>query len=490
MSRRSRVLAIGTVAALAAASALGNASLSEPPRYDGAGYATLALSILQGSGYRAIDHPDRPRHDHFPPGYPIVLAAFWRLTGPSWESARLLSVGFTTAAAVLAWLWARRLFGRRLGYLLGLAVSVNWTWGRLGGSIQAEPLFLMLSMLALVLADRARRRRRAGWFLLLGLVLGLATITRQVGACLIAAVLVDLVLARRVRGALLVLTVSMVVVAPWIGWVLTVRGNPQVEYLAKSGLLDRLQDNAMFYIRRLPDAIIGPVIETGTVFRPDWERPATWLGGIGTGLIVGGWWVGLRNSRRRLASLSALLTLALLLVWPFTEAGRFLVPLVAMVLIGASEGLAGLFGLIGWSRARPIAVVLVALASVPYPLYAIASRRAEASRATHAEFDSACAWVFRKAGRPGPILSRHPGEVFLRTGRTGLPAPDGADSRAIEELIGRYAVAYLLVDDDRFANAPTSPLGRYALAKKLDPAWESPTGSTRVYEVGQASAIP
>ena len=26
--------------------------------------------LASGQGYRAIDHPDRPRHAHFPPGYP------------------------------------------------------------------------------------------------------------------------------------------------------------------------------------------------------------------------------------------------------------------------------------------------------------------------------------------------------------------------------------------------------------------------------------
>ncbi|MFO0960588.1 MAG: glycosyltransferase family 39 protein [Isosphaeraceae bacterium] len=490
MLRAKRLLPIGIIVAVSVASALGNTSLGEPPRYDGAGYATLALSILGGSGYRAIDHPDRPPHDHFPPAYPAALAGLWGLTGPSWASARLLSVAFTSAAAGLGYLWARRQFGPKLGFALGLAVASNWMWGRVGGSIQAEPMFLMLSSAALVLAGHARRRRGIGRWVATGLVLGLATLTRHVGACLVAAVVMDLALARRVGAAALVGLVWALVVAPWIAWVGTVRGNPQVDYLANAGLVERLQENALFYIRRLPDAIVGPVIEVGTVFRPGWERPATWLAGIGTGLIAGGWVLCLRNPRRRLAALTAFSTLALLLAWPFTEAGRFLIPLVPMILIGAAEGLGGLLGVLGWARARPVAVLLVALASLPYPLYAIALRRAEASRTAHAEFDAACVWIYRRAERPGSVLSRHPGEVFLRSGRPGLSAPEGADTVAIEEWIARYGVAYLLVDDDRFAKAPTSPLGRYARSKGWEPAWESPKGTVRIFEVGQASRIP
>jgi len=49
----------------------------------------------------------------------------------------------------------------------------------------------------------------------------------------------------------------------------------------------------------------------------------------------------MRTPRRRLAGLIALFTLALLLVWPFTEAGRFLFPIVPFLLVGATEALLG-----------------------------------------------------------------------------------------------------------------------------------------------------
>ena len=60
------MVSIGTLAA--------GGNWTAPPRFDGAGYAVLARGLLGGQGYRAIDHPDRPLHAHFPPGYPIALA--------------------------------------------------------------------------------------------------------------------------------------------------------------------------------------------------------------------------------------------------------------------------------------------------------------------------------------------------------------------------------------------------------------------------------
>ncbi len=68
---------------------------------------------------------------------------------------------------------------------LGLAVAVNWTWGMVGGAIQSEPLYLLVSMMALNLVQA----RRAG--LGLGVLLGLCVLTRHVGACLLAAVVID-----------------------------------------------------------------------------------------------------------------------------------------------------------------------------------------------------------------------------------------------------------------------------------------------------------
>ena len=50
--------------------------------------------------------------------------------------------------------------------------------------------------------------------------------------------------------------------------------------------------------------------------------------------MVWGWVRTLQTARRRLVGMIAFITLSLLFAWPFTEAGRFLIPLVPMVLVG------------------------------------------------------------------------------------------------------------------------------------------------------------
>ena len=119
-----------------------------------------------------------------------------------------------------------------------------------------------------------------------------------------------------------------------------------------------------------------------------------------------------------------------------------------------------------WKGRRRVAALLVLLCAIPYPLYVLISRRADAQRRSHADFDAACAWIAHKARRDGPVLTRHPGEVFWQTGRlAALPAADDLDG--LVRQIRDQEIAYVLVDADRLANAApdarcpgSSPSGR------------------------------
>src|SRR3954454_24677372 len=117
------------IASVCVVSLAANAGFRAPPRFDGAGYAVLAQSIRQGRGYGEIDHPDAPRHAHFPPAYPLALAGLWSLTGPSPIAAHVFSLACTTGATVLAWIWFRRWNRPDVALLMGLALAVNWRWG-------------------------------------------------------------------------------------------------------------------------------------------------------------------------------------------------------------------------------------------------------------------------------------------------------------------------------------------------------------------------
>jgi hypothetical protein len=221
-----------------------------------------------------------------------------------------------------------------------------------------------------------------------------------------------------------------------------------------------------------------------------------------TGVMAVGWIGALRRPRRRLAGLVPILTLGLLLCWPYTEAGRFLVPLVPCLLIGALEGLiylarlgAQLVGInVSARRIARNAAVFTLIASLPYSTYSAIMGRSRARDAGSRRLDMACSWLREHGMRPGPVLTRHPGEVYLQTGRQALEAstserPGDADAspKAIEGIVDRYKVAYLLIDQERYAQAPSSPLNRFVEERpeRVRQVWNDHTGSSgvAVYEL-------
>lgn len=450
------------VAAVSAISIAGNMSLTSPPRFDGAGYAILGEAIRTGQGYRELDRPGSPRHAHFPPGYPAALASIWLVTGRSVPAAHVFSMLCTVTATVLGWRWLRQMYSRRIALAMGLALAVNWTWGRSGSVIQSEPLYLLIQQIGLLMACATARR---GGFMrgaLLGLLLVGAVLTRHVGVCLVLAVSVDLWLRTRTRALAGAWLVMLLLMAPWAAWLMRARQGTQPALLVRGALIDRLKELLPFYVQRLPDQLIGPVAEIATVFQSSGRVAfaANVLAAVGTAVLVLGWTRALLVSRRRLAGLVAFTTLALLVVWPFTEAGRFLIPLVPMLLVGAVEGLNGLALRGGVRRFRIWAAWAVLVASVPYAGYAIATRRAEALRQTHRDFDAACAWLAQNGREAGLVLSRHPGEVYWQTGRQGMTV-ESTDPEVVRRQIDRERIAYLLIDEDRYVNAEDSPIRRF-----------------------------
>jgi hypothetical protein len=500
----------GLIAAVAAISASWDADLHAPPRFDGAGYAILAQALGTGQGYREIDRPDPPRHAHFPPGYPAALTLIWGLTGRSDVATHVFSITCVVAATLATWQWFRWMESPRVAAWLGLALALNWTWARTAGAIQSEPLYLLLGQLALLAATWTARRGGIAAGMGLGLLLGACVLTRQIGVALAAAVGFNLLVRRRFTTLLSSGITASALVLPWVVWLAIVHENTQVELLAKAGWLARIASQVLFYVQRTPDIVTGPVVEVGTVFTlpktiadviPLWVSVASVVTAwalVATGVILFGWARSIRTPRRRLAGLVALFTLGLLLVWPFTEAGRFLIPLVPCLLVGGVEGLSPILrslekGLIRLTPSLPIrirrpkgvAASLILFASMPYAVYALASGRSEAQRRTHDDFDAACVWIASEAKAPGPVLTRHPGEVYWLTGRQAVPA--GSDVTEIGQLIDAYEVAYLLVDDERYANSSNNPLISFCGMEpsRVREVWSrvAAKSSVRVYEV-------
>jgi 4-amino-4-deoxy-L-arabinose transferase-like glycosyltransferase len=143
-----------------------------------------------------------------PPLYPALLALPSWLGLDSYAAHRVVSCLLGAAAVVLIGLLGRRVGGDRIGLLAGSIAAVYPALWMLDASLRSESLYLPLIALVLLLAY-ARR------FVWLGVVLGLAALTRSEALLLLPLLLVFLP-RPRLRPALVAVGCCFLVIAPWL----------------------------------------------------------------------------------------------------------------------------------------------------------------------------------------------------------------------------------------------------------------------------------
>ncbi|MFM7130431.1 MAG: hypothetical protein ACKO0V_13850 [bacterium] len=476
-----------------------------PPRFDETGYAILGLSLAQGQGYREIDKPDRPVHAHFPPGWPAALAATWSVVSPKacppTRSAHALVLAIS-AGSLLVWgLWLYRVSGPLSATALAIALASNWFWIRMAGELRSESLFILLSSLVFLLETESAEHRTTPRDILSGLLIGLAILTRQAAVALLAAVLLNDLLGHRRKSALTKGFTAICTILPWVVWVATSGRPAQASLLANDelsrSLARRLADQSLFYLIRLPDSLFGPFLESATIFRT--SPPLKWLAWLLAALFFLVFSTGLvrlaRLPHTRLAAVYLVVSLAMLIAWPFTEAGRFLIPLVPLVLLAFTSGLVVLASRLKFSpflkntQAERLAPWLVAALCLPIGLYTWQKQVRGDAQGQDSDFNQACAWVAQNTAPGAIIASRHPGDLYWRSGRAGLVWPESGEIDAAHRALLSQNAAYLLIDSSRYAKAaipawcsPGPMALRPELFREIAPAGWSPQ-AVRLYEV-------
>ena len=144
---------------------------------DASWYHAYATTLSQGAGYLELDGSPAIR---WMPGWPLLLASLYRVTGPSSSSGMLLNATLGAATAALLVVLGARLFRREVGTVAGALYAI-WpgviTFSATLMSEVAFSFFLVASISLLCLAaDRARHQQ--AWFAAAGLTFGAAGLVR------------------------------------------------------------------------------------------------------------------------------------------------------------------------------------------------------------------------------------------------------------------------------------------------------------------------
>ncbi len=155
---------------------------------DASAYHLLANHLADGRGYiRPFDftkfHLVVPTAE-YPPFHPFVLSIFARLGARSVEAQRIGLTVIGSATVALVGLVGRQIAGARVGIVAAGLAAISPMMFLPEATLMSEAIFVFLVTMALFLAGRIRNHPGLGTFALLGLVLGLAVLTRAEAAVL------------------------------------------------------------------------------------------------------------------------------------------------------------------------------------------------------------------------------------------------------------------------------------------------------------------
>jgi 4-amino-4-deoxy-L-arabinose transferase-like glycosyltransferase len=112
------------------------------------------------------------------PLYPYFLSGLFRLFGVSTTAVRVVQMLMGSISCALAYAVGTRCFGRRAGFVGGLACSVYWVLAYFDGELLLPVLLVLLALSGFLLAFRAAERRSVSLAAASGLTFGLYAITR------------------------------------------------------------------------------------------------------------------------------------------------------------------------------------------------------------------------------------------------------------------------------------------------------------------------
>jgi hypothetical protein len=194
-------------------------------RTDSVAYLWSSENLAKGIGLGRLDGAGNFRpYTHWPPLYPIVLTIPRLLGFNGMESARSIGALCIALMIIVTGLAVSRVTNRSPWYVAGALLILVNSPGLWVTSLYAmsEPLFMVLSLSALLLFDKYLSKAKYRWLLSASLLMGLTLATRYVGVSLIAACFMILLIQKeltwkqKAKDGLLMVMVSLIPSAAWV----------------------------------------------------------------------------------------------------------------------------------------------------------------------------------------------------------------------------------------------------------------------------------
>jgi Dolichyl-phosphate-mannose-protein mannosyltransferase len=184
---------------------------------DDANYVILAKSFVSSHYYGLINEPIQDKQAQFPFGFPLLLSVSELIFPGNLEVMKFFSLVATLInLSILFWGW--RLLSHMDSYWMGVAVSGLYGLFPLviqhSTMVMSEAVFLMFTLLALLLTERAARgEEKRWWSVVMAVVLFFVLFTRTIGVVFIISIFAYLLFLRGLHfGKQLVFTTACLII--------------------------------------------------------------------------------------------------------------------------------------------------------------------------------------------------------------------------------------------------------------------------------------
>lgn len=454
--------------------------------HDDSIYWVSARSLAMGEGYRIQSLPGQPYQTKYPPLYPALLAAIWKLD-PRFP-------GNLPIATLFAWLllplflaaswFLLRDYGitGRERYLLIVMAAVSPVTVVFSFSLMPELLFTALLLASLILAERAMKAGVSPWFAVAaGICAALAYLAKSIAAPLLLTVPLCFALRKQFQKAALFIVTMLPAAVGWQWWVMRRLSHSwdlvtlyYTNYLGFRTYNASLRDLPLFVWYNLDAFLQG----AGKLLIFDLPYGSAYLERVVAIAAIAGC-VRL-TTRKQLFQypLAALSMSAILLVWHYPPDQRFVFPLYPLLLMGLATEVRHVCGVLRLTWTKPAFVDRLAAAGFAVVLASLAAFAAFCTvfglshfipdlfasyRTDFSAREQAYEWIDRNVPRDANLYAYQDPVLFLYTGHKScrLPIPPKFlyhnDDSGIDNLMGSMAdfarrnqLEYLLLTPDDY----------------------------------------
>ncbi|MCF8465092.1 MAG: hypothetical protein K9G41_09630 [Flavobacteriales bacterium] len=186
---------------------------------DNAGYYILGKSLADGKGYTSIHSKDQVPGNHFPPGYPVLIASVMKVFSGKITTIKAAN-GFYMWAALMALFFLFRALTRNihLSFVACLLAAYNFHLLEYSTIMMSEIPFVLFSTLTLLLfvkTDFEKPFYKNWKFILFVLTLVFAFYIRTLGIALFLSFMLILLVQKRWKYAGFLFVAFFLLIAPW-----------------------------------------------------------------------------------------------------------------------------------------------------------------------------------------------------------------------------------------------------------------------------------